>query len=547
MILPIGTVHFNIEFYYETTSLALGDLLSSGKKTMEELIEELRKLKEKAKEGGGPERVKRQKEKGKLTVWERLEKLLDPGSFVELQPFVVHRSTYFGLDKVKYLGDGVVVGYGKIDGRLVHVFAQDFTVIGGSLGEMHAKKIESIISMALKTGTPLIGLYDSGGARIHEGVAALDGFGRIFRMNVKASGIIPQISLILGPCAGGASYSPALTDFIIMPRNISFMFITGPQVVKAVTGEEVSFMELGGAEVHASKSGVAHFITDSEEEAFTIVKKLLSYIPSNNMEDPPYVKTEDPPDREDKELETIVPTDPMAPYDVRDIILRVVDDGEFLEVHENYAPNVVVGFARLNGYSVGVVANQPRFLAGALDIDGSIKAARFVRFCDSFNIPIIMFVDVPGYLPGVDQEHGGIIKHGAKLVYAYAEATVPKITVILRKAYGGAYIAMGSKSLGADLVFAWPTAEIAVMGPEGAVRIIFKKELAKAENPEELFKQKLKEYRAIFANPYRAAELGLIDDVIEPSKTRPMLIKALEALQNKREEYPLRKHGNMPL
>lgn len=519
----------------------------SEKKTMEELIEELRKLKMKVKEGGGPERVKRQKMKGKLTVWERLEKLLDPETFVELQPFVIHRSTYFGLDKVKYLGDGVVVGYGKIDGRPVHVFAQDFTVIGGSLGEMHAKKIEFIISMALKTGTPLIGLYDSGGARIHEGVASLDGFGRIFRMNVKASGIIPQISLILGPCAGGASYSPALTDFIIMPRDVSFMFITGPQVVKAVTGEDVSFKDLGGAEVHASKSGVAHFITDNEEEAFTLVKKLLSYIPSNNTEDPPYISTGDPPDREDKELESIVPTDPMTPYDVRDIIIRVVDNGEFLEVHENYAPNIVVGFARLNGYSVGIVASQPRYLAGALDIDGSVKAARFIRFCDSFNVPIIMFVDVPGYLPGVEQEHGGIIKHGAKLVYAYTEATVPKITVILRKAYGGAYIAMGSKSLGADIVYAWPTAEIAVMGPEGAVKIIFKKELAKAKEPEELFRQKLREYRALFANPYKAAELGLIDDVVEPRKTRPILIKALEVLQNKREEYYPRKHGNIPL
>lgn len=516
-------------------------------RNMDDLLKELRRLKEKVREGGGLEKIKQQKMKGKLTVWERLDKLLDENSFVELQPFVIHRSTYFGMDKVKYLGDGVVIGYGKINGRLVYVFAQDFTVMGGSLGEMHAKKIEYIISLALKNGAPLIGLYDSGGARIQEGVAALDGFGRIFKMNVKASGIIPQISLILGPCAGGASYSPALTDFIIMPRRTSYMFITGPQVIKAVTGEEVSFEELGGADVHASRSGVAHFVVDDEDEAFDIVKKLISYLPSNNMEDPPHIKTSDPADREDKELNSIVPTDPIVPYDVRDVILKVVDNGDFLEVHTNYAPNVVIGFARLNGFTVGIVANQPKVLAGALDIDGSTKAARFVRFCDSFNIPIIMFVDVPGYLPGVDQEHYGIIKHGAKLVYAYAEATVPKITVILRKAYGGAYIAMGSKSLGADIVFAWPTAEIAVMGPEGAVKIIFKKKLALAKDSEKLFKEKLKEYRALFANPYRAAELGLVDDIIEPSKTRPMLVKALEAVYSKREETPVRKHGNIPL
>ncbi len=515
--------------------------------TINDLINELRKLKETACMGGGPERIKRQKMKGKLTARERLEKLLDPESFVELQPFVVHRSTYFGMDKVKYLGDGVITGFGTINGRRVYVFSQDFTVMGGSLGEMHAKKIEAIIDLALKTGSPLIGLYDSGGARIQEGVAALDGFGRIFRMNVKASGIIPQISLILGPCAGGASYSPALTDFIIMVKKISYMFITGPQVVKAVTGEEVTFEELGGAEVHAAKSGVAHFIADSEDEAFEIVRELLSYIPSNNMEEPPYVETEDPIDREDEELNNIVPTDPSEPYDVRDIILRIVDDGRFLEVHRDFAPNIVIGFGRFNGYSTCIVANQPKHLAGVLDINASAKAARFVRFCDSFNIPILMLVDVPGYMPGVDQEHGGIIKHGAKLVYAYAEATVPKVTVVLRKAYGGAYIAMGSKSLGADIVYAWPTAEIAVMGPEGAVRIIFRRELEASENPEELFRRRLREYRKVFANPYRAAELGLIDDVIEPRMTRPMIIKAFETLRNKREIRLPRKHGNIPL
>ncbi len=515
--------------------------------TIDELIKELRRLKALAKQGGGPERIKRQKMKGKLTARERIEKLLDPGSFVELQPFVIHRSKYFGMDKVKYLGDGVITGFGTINGRKVYVFSQDFTVMGGSLGEMHAKKIEALIDLALKTGAPLIGLYDSGGARIQEGVAALDGFGRIFKMNVKASGIIPQISLILGPCAGGASYSPALTDFIIMVKKISYMFITGPQVVKAVTGEEVTFEELGGAEVHASRSGVAHFITETEEEAFEIVRELLSYIPSNNMEEPPYVETGDSVERENDELNNIVPTDPSEPYDVRDVIFRIVDDGKFLEVHKDYAPNIVIGFGRFGGYSTCIVANQPKYLAGVLDIDASAKAARFVRFCDSFNIPILMLVDVPGYMPGIDQEHGGIIKHGAKLVYAYAEATVPKVTVVLRKAYGGAYIAMGSKSLGADIVLAWPTAEIAVMGPEGAVKIIFKKELEASENPEELFKKRLREYRSVFANPYRAAELGLIDDVIEPRRTRPMVIKAFEALRNKREIKLPRKHGNIPL
>jgi len=515
--------------------------------SVQEKIEHFRKLKEQAMLGGGPERIEAQHKKGKLTARERIDMLLDPGSFVELDAFVVHRCYDFGMEKRKILGDGVVTGYGTIDGRLVFVFSQDFTVFGGSLGEMFAKKVCKIMDLAMKVGAPVIGLNDSGGARIQEGVASLAGYGDIFFKNVEASGVIPQISAILGPCAGGAVYSPALTDFIIMTKGISHMFITGPQVIKAVLGQEVTFDELGGPMVHAQRSGVIHFVAEDEEDCMNIIRRLLSYLPSNNMEDPPIVDTGDDPGRTDERLNSIIPDDPDKPYDVKEVIHSVVDNGEFMEVQPYWAPNIVIGFARLNGRTVGIVANQPKYFAGALDIDSSTKAARFVRFCDCFNIPIVTFVDVPGFLPGIDQEHGGIIRNGAKLLYAYCEATVPKITVILRKAYGGAYDVMGSKHSGGDINYAWPTAEIAVMGPEGAINIIFRKELAKAENPEEMRRRLVAEYRRKFANPYIAAERGYIDGVIEPAETRPMLISALEMLANKRESRPPKKHANMPL
>lgn len=519
----------------------------TNSRSIEDLINDLKNKKQLAKLGGGKEKIEIQHKKGKLTARERLELLLDDNSFVETDPLVLHRSIEFGMDKKKFYGDGVVTGYGTINGRPVFVFAHDFTVFGGSWGEMFTKKILKIMDLALKTGAPVIGLNDSGGARIQEGVISLAGVGDIFYQNVRASGVIPQISIMLGPSAGGAVYSPALTDFVIMVKGTSYMFITGPKVTKEVTGEDVTFEDLGGAEVHASKSGVAHFIVNSEEEAIYLVKKLLSYLPQNNMQDPPIIDTKDDPERRDEELNYMVPTDPSMGYEVRDIISRVIDLGSFFEVHQHYAPNIVVGFGRLNGKSVGIVANQPRVLAGALDIDASIKAARFVRFCDAFNIPIITFVDVPGYLPGVDQEHGGIIKHGAKLLFAYSEASVPKITIILRKAYGGAYIVMGSRHMGADQVFAWPTAEIAVMGAKGAVSILYGKEIKKAQNPEEFIKKKMKEYERAFSNPYRAAEMGFVDDVIEPSETRPRIIKALETILSKRETQPPKKHGNIPL
>jgi len=515
--------------------------------TVEEKIELLRKMREKAKLGGGKERIEAQHAKGKLTARERIELLLDPDSFVEIDPFVVHRCTEFGMAEKKILGDGVVTGYGTIDGRLVFVFSQDFTVFGGSLGEMFAKKVCKIMDLAMKVGAPVIGLNDSGGARIQEGVASLAGYGDIFFRNVLASGVVPQISAIMGPCAGGAVYSPALTDFIIMVDKTSHMFITGPGVIKAVLGQEVTFEELGGALVHNQKSGVAHFIVKSEEECMQLIRTLMSYLPSNNMEDPPVVDTGDDPNRTDEHLAEIIPDDPDKPYDVKEVIYSVVDNGEFLEVQPLWAPNIVVGFARLNGRTVGIVANQPLYYAGALDINSSIKAGRFVRFCDAFNIPIITFVDVPGFLPGLDQEHGGIIRNGAKLLYAYCEATVPKITVILRKAYGGAYDVMGSKHSGADINMAWPTAEIAVMGPEGAINIIFRKELAKAKDPEKRRKELVAEYRKKFANPYVAAEKGYIDDVIEPAETRPKLISSLEMLVTKREPRPAKKHANIPL
>ncbi len=508
----------------------------------------LEELRQKSLLGGGPNYIARQHSSGKLTARERMELLLDPGSFIEFDEFVMHRCTDFGMDKKRYLGDGVITGFGKINGRVVAVYAQDFTVIGGSVGEMHAKKICQLYDVALQLGVPVIGLNDSGGARIQEGVDSLKGYGEIFHRNVLASGVIPQIVAIMGPCAGGAVYSPALADFIIMTKK-SFMFITGPKVVKAATGEEVSFEELGGAEVHASMSGVAHFMSETDEEALLLIRHLLSYLPSNNMEDPPIVESDDDPERMDYELDDLVPLDPMEPYDMYMIIEHIVDRGSFLEVHKFFAPNVIVGFARLNGMPVGIVANQPKVYAGALDINSSDKISRFVLFCDAFNIPIITFVDVPGFLPGTFQEHNGVIRHGAKIIYAYSQATVPKITVIVRKAYGGGYIALGSKHLRADFVVAWPTAEIAVMGPEGAVEIIYKRELAKAENREELIKKFVKQYRERFANPYFATSRGYVDKVIVPHETRPLLIKLLELLSSKRALQPKvpKKHGIMPV
>ena len=514
---------------------------------MNEKIAELRARREESLAGGGPERIKRHHEAGRNTARERLDILLDPGSFRELDAFVRHRSTNFGLEKNRPLGDGVVAGWGTVDGRLVYVYSQDFTVIGGSLGEAHAAKICKIMDMALKTGAPLIGLNDSGGARIQEGVEALGGYADIFLRNTLASGVIPQISVIMGPCAGGSVYSPALTDFIIMVKDTSYMFITGPDVVRQVTHEEVSFEELGGASVHASRSGVCHLVGENETESLLLVRELLSHLPQNNMEDAPFMPNNDDPLRADASLDTIIPDSPNKPYDMKDVIRRVVDQGQFLEIHPDYAANIVVGFARLGGHSVGIVGNQPMVLAGVLDIKASEKAARFIRTCDAFNIPIITFVDVPGYMPGTEQEHAGIITSGAKLLYAYCEATVPKLTVTTRKSYGGAYCVMSSKHIRGDLNLAWPTAELAVMGPEGAVEIIFRRELHNAEDPAARKAELAEEYRTAFANPYIAASRGYIDDVIEPRDTRARLINALGVFQNKRDENPPRKHGNIPL
>lgn len=488
----------------------------------------------------------KQHEAGKLTARERLERFFDPGSFKELDMFVRHRATEFGMTEVEAPGEGVVTGHGTVGGRLVYAFAQDFTVIGGTLGEMHARKITKVMDLALKMGAPLVGIDDSGGARIQEGVDALNGYGEIFYRNTISSGVIPQISVILGPCAGGAVYSPALTDFVFMVQKTSQMFITGPQVIKAVTGEEVSLEDLGGAATHNQISGVAHFIAANEDDVLATVKRLLGFLPSNNLEDPPVMEVKGSA-VEDLSLRGIIPGDPNKPYDVHEVIFRLVDGGDFLEVHEHYATNMVVGFGRVGGRTVGVIANQPQFLAGTLDINASDKAARFIRFCDAFNIPLVTFVDTPGYLPGTAQEYGGIIRHGAKLLYAYSEATVPKVTIILRKAYGGAYLAMCARSLGADQAAAWPAAEIAVMGPDGAANIIFREEIAKAENPPEMRKQKIQEYRDKFANPYAAAARGYIDDVIDPAETRLYLLKALEMLAAKRETRPGKKHGNIPL
>jgi acetyl-CoA carboxylase carboxyltransferase component len=496
--------------------------------------------------GGGQNRIEAQHKKGRMTARERLELLLDKGSFHEVDAFVVHRTHDFGLDEQKILSDSVVTGWGTIDARLVYVYSQDFTVFGGSLGEVHAEKICKIMDMAMKNGAPVIGLNDSGGARIQEGVVALGGYADIFLRNTMASGVIPQISAIMGPCAGGAVYSPALTDFIFMTRGTSYMFITGPDVVKAVTHEDVTQEELGGADVHSEKSGVCHVAADSEADTLYLIRKLLGYLPQNNMEDAPFIEGDDPL-RMDEELNNIIPDDANKPYDVKEVIAKIVDNSQFFEIHENYAQNIVVGFARLGGHSVGIVANQPAVLAGVLDIDASEKAARFVRFCDAFNIPIITFEDVPGFLPGVNQEHHGIIRSGAKLLYAYCEATVPKLTVITRKAYGGAYCVMSSKHIRSDVNLAWPTAEIAVMGPDGAVSIIFRKELEKAKDPVAKKAELVAEYKEKFANPYIAAQRGYIDDVIEPKETRPRLINALEMLSNKRDANPAKKHGNIPL
>lgn len=515
--------------------------------SLDEKLRRLEDLRREAELGGGEERLKVQHAKGKLSARERLELLLDEGSFVEMDRFVTHRSTEFGLDQKRILGDGVVTGYGAIHGRLVYVFSQDFTVFGGSLSEAHAEKIVKLQELALKNGAPLIGLNDSGGARIQEGVVSLGGYADIFLRNTLASGVVPQISVILGPCAGGAVYSPAITDFIFMVRGTSYMFVTGPDVVRTVTHEDVDMESLGGADVHATRSGVAHFAHDSEPETLAAVRELMGFIPQNNTEPPPTRKTSDPEDRRDEKLLEIIPDNPNHPYDMRDVIKCIVDDGEFLEVHAGFAGNILTGFARFGGTPVGIVANQPAALAGVLDIDSSDKGARFVRFCDAFNVPLVVLEDVPGFLPGVGQEHGGIIRHGAKLLYAFSEATVPKVTVITRKAYGGAYDVMNSKHVRGDVNLGWPTAEIAVMGPKGAVEILFRREIAAADDRDAATEERMAEYRERFANPYIAASRGYLDDVIDPRDTRLRVISALRMLRDKRDENPLKKHGNIPL
>ncbi|GAB4116856.1 MAG: carboxyl transferase domain-containing protein [Candidatus Caldatribacteriota bacterium] len=515
--------------------------------SINELMKQLREKEEKVKAGGGEKRVKSQHEKGKLTARERIALLLDQDSFVELDLLVEHRCSNFGMDKVEAPGEGVVTGFGTIEGRLIYVFAQDFTVIGGSLGEMHAKKICKVLDMAMKMGAPCIGINDSGGARIQEGVDSLSGYGQIFYRNTIASGVIPQISIIVGPAAGGAVYSPAIMDFVFMVKNIGLMHITGPEVIKAVTGEVVSSEQLGGAMTHNVKSGVAHFAAESEEEVYQMVRKMMSYIPSNNMENPPRIESKDDPNRTEEALLNIIPVDPNKPYDMKEVIGYIVDEGDFFEVQQHFAPNIIIGFARLNGDPIGIIANQPKILAGCLDINASDKAARFIRFCDAFNVPILTLVDVPGFLPGTAQEYGGIIRHGAKLLYAYSEATVPKITLITRKSYGGAYLAMCSRDLRADQVICWPTAEIAVMGSQGAANIIFRKEIAQATDPEKVRQEKIEEFRQKFSNPYEAAKRGYVDMVIDPRETRPRLITLFEMLSTKREGRPAKKHGNFPV
>ena len=510
-------------------------------------FEELTNLREQAKLGGGEDRIKVEHEKGRLTARERLDRLLDPGSFVEVDEFVVHRETNFGMDEKKILGDGVVTGFGTINGRKIFIFSQDFTVWGGSLAEMYGEKIVKIMELAMEAGAPLIGLNAGAGARVQEGIKSLVSYCKIFRLNTLASGVIPQISAIMGPCAGGAVYSPAVTDFTLMVKDIAHMFITGPDVIKTVTGEEVTFEELGGAMTHSSISGVSHFASEDEDECFEQIKTLLSYIPQNNLEDPPRIDTGHAPDDVDESIDELVPNDPNKPYDMRDVVRKLADNGEFFEVHSLWAQNMMVGFARFNGRSVGIVGNNPAHLAGTIDINASDKCARFVRFCDAFNIPIITFMDVPGYLPGTAQEYGGIIRHGAKILYAFAEATVPMITIITRKGYGGAFDVMASRHIGADLVYAWPTAEIAVMGPDGAINIIFRKEIARAKDKEKKRAQLVKEYRDKFANPYVAAGLGYVDKVIFPRETRLLICKGLDMLESKRQNRPPKKHGNIPL
>jgi len=517
------------------------------RRKIDDKLEHLKELKAEAQLGGGQARVDQQHSKGKLTARERVNLLLDQGTFEELDPFSTHRATDFGMGDKKVLGDAVITGHGTVDGRQIFVFAQDFTVFGGSVSEVVGQKVCKVMDLAMKTGSPIVGLNDSGGARIQEGVLSLSAYGEIFLRNTLASGVVPQLSVILGPSAGGAVYSPAITDFVFMVQGISQMYITGPDIIKAVTGEEVTHEDLGGAVTHGTRSGVAHFISESEDECLAQVRRLLGFLPSNNMEDPPVSQSFDDPSRQDESLSYIVPDEPNKAYDIREIIIRVVDDADFMEVHQDYAPNLVVGFARLNGRTVGIVGNQPAYLAGVLDINASTKASRFVRFCDCFNIPLITFVDVPGFMPGTDQEYGGIIKHGAKLLYAYAEATVPKLSVMTRKAYGGAYIVMSSKHLRGDINYAWPSAEIAVMGPEGAVNIVYREQLAEAKVPEELRTELTEEFRDKFANPYVAAARGFLDDVIDPRETRPRLIKALDMLQGKRDSLPPKKHGNIPL
>jgi propionyl-CoA carboxylase beta chain len=515
--------------------------------SMREKLELLERRRAESELGGGAGRLKAQHAKGKLSARERLDVLLDEGSFVELDRFVVHRSTDFGLEDQKFYGDGVVTGYGRIEGRLVYVFSQDFTVFGGSLSETFAEKIVKIMDLAIRNGAPVIGLNDSGGARIQEGVVSLGGYAEIFLRNTLASGVVPQISAILGPCAGGAVYSPAITDFVYMVRGTSYMFVTGPNVVKTVTHEDVTMEELGGADTHAATSGVSHFTHDSELACLQAIRELFRYVPQNNVDDPPRGRSTDPRDRRDEALLDIVPDNPNKPYDMHDVIRRVVDDGEMYEVQKDFAGNILCGFAHLGGHSVGIVANQPAVLAGVLDINASTKAARFIRFCDSFNIPVVTFEDVPGFLPGVAQEHGGIIKHGAKLLFAYCEATVPKLTVITRKAYGGAYDVMSSKHIRGDYNVAWPTGEIAVMGPKGAVEILFRKEINEAPDPKAAMDERVAEYTEKFANPYVAAARGYVDDIIDPRETRPRLIDALDTLRTKRDRNPPKKHGNIPL
>jgi propionyl-CoA carboxylase beta chain len=514
---------------------------------LKENIERIHELSRQAEAAGGEDKLKRQRESGRLTARERVEFLLDRGSFVELDKFKTHRNTDFGMADRKIPGDGVVTGYGTIDGRQVCVFSQDFTVFGGSLSGAFAEKVCKVMDLAAKVGCPVIGINDSGGARIQEGVVSLAGYADIFLRNVLSSGVVPQISAIMGPCAGGAVYSPAMTDFIVMVRDTSYMFITGPDVIKATTHEEVTMQDLGGADTHSTRSGVCHLEATDDEGALLTIRELLSYMPSNNVDDPPFRPATDDPNRRDEALDTIVPENPNKPYDMREIITRVVDDAHWLEIQGDWAQNMLIGFARIGGYSVGIVANQPAFLAGCLDIDASVKAARFVRFCDCFNIPLVTFVDVPGFLPGTAQEFGGIIRHGAKLLYAFCEATVPKITVITRKAYGGAYDVMSSKHIRGDFNFAYPSAEIAVMGPDGAVNIVFRSQIEKAKDPVAEKSRLVEEYRKTFANPFKAAELGYIDEVLMPRDTRPRLISSLKALENKREKNPPRKHGNIPL